>query len=328
MTLALSFTLSAFGENAAGVMLTAPMLSPNESCVIVGTTIGGGGTLAISADNNLGLSGTRVTFDGGALQLLSGLTSNRDMTVNAGGGTLIGTFGGSTAAVTLGGTISGTGGLSIEGRTVKLTATNSYTGVTTVNGTLDIEGSIASSSLTTVNGLLRGAGTLGNTLVASNGLFRPGNTAGTSLTVAGNLAFQSGAQYLVLVNSQGSTSARVSGTASLSGNVQPLFQSSNLLPQYTILTANGGITGTFSSIEPSGFVAATLSYDAHNVFLNLAPFVSPDLNANQHNVAATLAHSSRRRAAFRVCSRRCRRKILHKCPARPRPDRSRPPSTR
>jgi autotransporter-associated beta strand protein len=256
-----------------------------------GTTIGGGGTLAISADNNLGLSGTRVTFDGGALQLLSGLTSNRDMTVNAGGGTLIGSFGGgSTAAVTLGGTISGTGGLSIQGRTVKLTANNSYTGATTVNGTLDIEGSIASSSLTTVNGLLRGAGTLGNTLVASDGLFRPGNTAGTSLTVAGNLAFQSGAQYLVVVNSQGSTSARVSGTASLSGNVQPSFQSSNLLPQYTILTANGGITGTFSSIESSDFIALTLSYDAHNVFLNVAPLVSPDLNANQHNVAATLAH--------------------------------------
>ncbi|MFL6790608.1 MAG: beta strand repeat-containing protein, partial [Bradyrhizobium sp.] len=254
-----------------------------------GTTIGGGGTLAISADNNLGLSGTRVTFDGGTLQLLSGLTSNRDMTVNAGGGTLIGSFGGSTAAVTLGGTISGTGGLSIEGRTVKLTATNSYAGATTVNGALEIEGSIASSSLTTVNGLLRGAGTLGDTLVTSSGLFRPGNTPGTSLTVAGNLAFQSGAQYLVQLNSQAATSAHVTGTASLNGQVSPSFTSGNLLQQYTILTATGGITGTFSSVTPSSNFIMTLSYDPHNVFLNVTPLVSADLNANQHNIAATLA---------------------------------------
>jgi autotransporter-associated beta strand protein len=100
--------------------------------------------------------------------------------------------------------------------TLTLSGVNTYTGTTTVNGGfLDVEGSIASSSLTTVNagGALTGAGTVGNTTIATGGIFLPSNGFGTSTTVQGNLAFQSGALYLVQLNSTSSTFANVRGTA-------------------------------------------------------------------------------------------------------------------
>jgi uncharacterized protein with beta-barrel porin domain len=67
--------------------------------------------------------------------------------------------------------------------------------------------------------------------------------------------------------------------------------SPDLLKQYTILTANGGISGSFSASSlSSSFLGASLSYDAHNVFLNVASLMSPNLNANQRNIATALAN--------------------------------------
>ena len=104
--------------------------------------------------------------------------------------------------------------------TLTLSGTNTYTGTTMVfGGVLDVEGSIATSSLTTVNanGALTGAGKVGNATIAKGGIFLPGNgQPGSFMTVAGNLAFQSGALYLVQLNSTASTFANVppdAGTA-------------------------------------------------------------------------------------------------------------------
>jgi autotransporter-associated beta strand protein len=51
-----------------------------------GTTISAG-TLAVSADANLGNTSGGLSFGGGTLQYLAGFTSNRGVTLNAGGGT-------------------------------------------------------------------------------------------------------------------------------------------------------------------------------------------------------------------------------------------------
>ena len=128
-------------------------------------------------------------------------------------------------STTVSGVITGTGGSLVKtgSGTLTLSGINSYTGSTTVNaGTLIVDGSIAPSSLTTVNsgGTLGGTGTVGNTQINSGGVFAPGSgSAGTSMTVAGNLAFQSGALYLVQVNSSTASLANVTGTASLAGTV-------------------------------------------------------------------------------------------------------------
>ena len=181
--------------------------------------------------------------------------------------------------------------------TFVLSGTNSYTGTTTVNGgILEVDGSIATSSLTTVNAnaALIGTGTVGNTTVAGGGIFLPGNgTPGSFMTVAGNLALQSGALYLVQLNSVTSSFTNVTGTATLDGLVgASVLPGSTVLKQYTILTATGGHNGAFTGVEtlglPPGFVA-TLSYDPTHAYLNFALNYGPNLNVNRQNVSNALS---------------------------------------
>jgi autotransporter-associated beta strand protein len=186
--------------------------------------------------------------------------------------------------------------------TLALTGANSYTGPTTVNaGVLEVDGSIAASSLTSVNtgAMLTGTGTVGAVAVNSGGTLAPGNgTAGTSLSIAGNLAFQSGAIYLVQLNPATASFANVTGTASLGGaSVNAAFASGAYVEKkYTILTAAGGLSGTFAPAIvttnlPTTF-NTTLSYDANNAYLNLVlNFSIPGgLNGNQQRVGAALSN--------------------------------------
>ena len=83
-----------------------------------------------------------------------------------------------------------------------LTGTSTYTGTTTVGaGILDVEGSLTGTSSVVVNSgaTLAGGGTVDPVTVTINSgaTFAPGTPGapGTSMTIAGNLAFQSGAFY-------------------------------------------------------------------------------------------------------------------------------------
>jgi autotransporter-associated beta strand protein len=183
-----------------------------------------------------------------------------------------------------------------------LTGANTYTGATTIDsGTLEVDGSIASSSLTTVmsGATLTGVGSVGATQVNSGGVFAPGSgMPGTSMTIYGSLAFNSGATYEVYLNPSTSTLAKVMGPASLNGEVLADFApGSYVTKQYTILTASGGLGGTtFASLAtvgaPAGF-AETLTYDADDVYLDLTSTLgaTPGLNVNQRNVAAALGNA-------------------------------------
>jgi uncharacterized protein with beta-barrel porin domain len=164
---------------------------------------------------------------------------------------------------------------------------------------LDVEGSIASSALTTVNagGALTGGGTVGNTTIASGGIFLPGDgPPGSSTTVAGNLAFQSGALYLVQLNSGTSTFATVTGSATLAGTVGASFAAgSTVMKQYMILTFAGGRSGTFDGagvIGGGSALVATVSYDPNHAYLNFAlDFgATPGLTINQQKVGAALSN--------------------------------------
>ncbi|MES5482673.1 autotransporter domain-containing protein [Bradyrhizobium sp. INPA03-11B] len=188
-----------------------------------------------------------------------------------------------------------------------LSGINHYTGTTMVNGgALEVNGSIAPSSMTTVNALaqLTGIGTVGNTTIATNGAFAPGSgVAGTSMTVNGGLALQSGAQYLVSLNPTTSSFAQVTGIATLGGaTVNARYANGSYVSKrYTILSAAGGMNGTFGPLVntnlPSNF-KASLSYDANTAYLDLAlnftPPAAPNfgsgLSINQQNVANTLVN--------------------------------------
>ncbi len=269
-----------------------------------GTTINAG-TLAVSADNNLGNGSGALAFGGGTLQYLAGFTSTRAVTLNSGGG-IFDTNGNNA---TLGGTLSGIGGLTkIGAGTLTLSGTNTYSGTTTINaGTLIVNGAIANSAVTVNSGaILAGTGTVGATTINSGGTFAPGNSPGT-MTVQGNLAFQSGALYLVQVNPSTASSASLTagGSATLAGTVNAVFASGGYVARiYTILSAAGGLGGAFSSLTtsnlPAGF-AAFLSYTATDAILNLtATLGQPSgpsgpgalgtgaLSGNQRNVANAL----------------------------------------
>ncbi len=271
-------------------------------------------------DNSTGDKAQFITNGTGFVDFSGSLGPNGDGRIPAGsiagsgfyyigaGNTLV--VGGNDLSTTVSGVIAdtnpcgcfpGTGTLEKVGTgTLTLSGTNTYTGTTTVNGgVLDVEGSIASSVLTIVNAnaSLTGAGTVGHTTIASGGIFLPGNgTPGTFTTVAGNLAFQSGALYLVQLNSVTSTYASVTGTAALAGTVGASFApGSTVQKQYTILSAAGGHSGGFAGAGVIGGPAAlvaTLSYDLTHAFLNFAlDFGStPGTNVNQQNVGNTLSN--------------------------------------
>src|SRR5260370_23850471 len=125
---------------------------------------------------------------------------------------------------------------------------------------------------------------------------RGSGVEGSAMTGAGNLAFQSGALYLVQLDPAASTFASVTGTALLNGSVDAVFLAgSYLAKQYTIVSAAGGSSGTFGSVMSVNLpstLAASLSYDANNASLNIGLGVSqlPGLNGNQRNVANALSN--------------------------------------
>jgi autotransporter-associated beta strand protein len=201
--------------------------------------------------------------------------------------------------VTFGGAISGNGVTSqIGSGTTILTGVSTYTGATNVNaGTLSVNGSIASSSLTTVNagGTLGGNGTVGNTTI-NGGTLAPGNSIGL-LTVQGNLVMTAASSYMIEVSPANADRTNVTGTATLGGaSVKASFAPGAYMSrQYTIINAAAGVSGTFNSLvntNLSNNLTSSLSYDANNAYLNLVlHFGLPSiLNGNQQQVGNALTN--------------------------------------
>jgi fibronectin-binding autotransporter adhesin len=253
-------------------------------------------------------SGVTATLALGANNTISGLADNPGNTTSvqlnghvltlAPLASLLWSYTGSIVdgSATGGGLVQNGPGVSI------LTGTSTYTGPTTVNaGTLEVDGTIAGTSGVTVNagGTLTGVGTIDPPAVAVNsgGTFAPGapGMPGTSMTIAGNLAFQSGAIYLVQLNSASTTFANVAGTAALAGNVLAAFApGTNPQKQYTILQSAGLNGTTFAAVGTANLpnFNASLSYTNGNVLLNLSANLGSgtSLNGNQQNAATSIGN--------------------------------------
>jgi autotransporter-associated beta strand protein len=271
----------------------------NAGTLMAGSsTAFGTGGVGVASGTTLDINGQNLVIGSLSDVLGTGGTVTNDDTI---AGTL--TLGGDNSSTTFSGVIEdGTHAISlVKQGTGKFTlaGTNAYSGTTTVNeGTLNVSGSIASSSLTTVNAdaVLTGTGTTGDLDIASDGIFAPGTpgAAGTAMTVSGNLTFAAGAYYLVALDPSSASYADVSGTAALDGTVLAAFDTGTYaVRRYTILQSAGLGGTTFAGLStadlPAGF-AASLAYTNNDVLLELTANLGGGtaLNRNQQNVADSL----------------------------------------
>jgi autotransporter-associated beta strand protein len=229
--------------------------------------------------NNSYSGGTTIaggTLIGTTASLQGAITNNGALTFNQ------------ASSGTYGGAISGTGTLSKTNTgSVTLSAANSYSGATTVSqGTLLVatNGSIASSSLATVNGgllqvngiagavtvnnggSLGGSGSVGALSLNGGGLLNPGNSPGT-LTANSATVLGSSTYNWQISNSGLGTTA---GTDWDLLNVTTLLDMSAITGTGTdkwnlVVTADGAFTGWTNNNSPYEYVfaqAANLSLSA------------------------------------------------------------------
>jgi outer membrane autotransporter protein len=286
---------SSFGISAASGTVT------NSGAISGSTAINlGGDSDVFNTGTITGTGGTAVNFAGGLNTLTLGPGSViAGKVVGAGSDTF-----------QLGGVGSGTFDLGLIG------ATQQYQGFSTFNkagsstwtvtgafaqsdpwtvqsGTFVVNGDLSAASGITVDpgATLGGTGTLSNTTINDGATLAPGppNSIGT-LRVIGNLVLASAASYLVQVSPATASLTTISGTASLGGTLvaNGTGGAYSIGHKYTVLTASGGVTGTFSSLVVSGFGAATqptITYDANDAFLVLAPAALQLPSAPPTNVA-------------------------------------------
>ncbi|CCD84168.1 putative Outer membrane autotransporter [Bradyrhizobium sp. ORS 285] len=289
-----------FTKVGTGTMrLDGPTTYTGQTTISAGSLQAGASGVLASASAFMIASGATLDLNGFD-QSIGSLAGNGNVLLGA--ATL--TAGGNNGSTTFSGAITGSGGFTKTGSgRMTLTGTNNYTGATIINGgVLDIAGAITNTSGVTVNagGTLMGAGLVDPPMTVSinnGGTLAPGNgTAGSSMTIVGNLAFQSGAAYLVQLNPTTASFTSVTGSATLGGaTVNAAFANGGYVDKrYTILTASGGLSGSFGAVVktnlPSGF-KTSLSYDANNVYLDLVlAFALPGgLNGNQKAVGDTLS---------------------------------------
>ncbi|MDV3456204.1 autotransporter-associated beta strand repeat-containing protein [Sphingomonas sp. HF-S4] len=201
-----------------------------------------------------------------------------------------------TANGSYAGTLTGTGSVLFRGGgTVLLTGNSSgFAGTTSVGAgsMFSVNGTLGGTIDVAAGGRLQGSGTAGSANVA--GTIAPGNSIGT-LSFTGNLAFTSGGIFEVEANAAGqSDKIVVNGTASIASGttVSVLAANGNYAANtsYTILTAAGGLSGTFTNVTSNlAFLTPTLAYGANAVTLNLkrntVDFITVAQTGNQSAVA-------------------------------------------
>lgn len=244
---------------------------------------------------NLGtISSPKVAADfAGTLQVGNGGTTGTLIGDVIDRGTLI--FNRSDA-VTFGGVVSDMGALRQAGPgMLTLSSASTYTGPTTVaGGTLSVTGSLASAVTVASGAALTPTGRIGGLSVSSGGSVSTTGTPST-LTVAGPVSFASGSTYRVAITpAGGSDRIASSGAAALAGGTVQVAAAPGAYTgnqSYSILTAQGGVSGTFSSATSSfALLSPNLSYTPTSVLLTLvrAPLVGTGQTINQRAVARAL----------------------------------------
>ncbi|MDO5897510.1 autotransporter outer membrane beta-barrel domain-containing protein [Agrobacterium sp. Azo12] len=201
-----------------------------------------------------------------------------------------------------------------------------FSGVTNVNGGSLLVSNVLGGTVKVNNGgTIGGTGTIGTTTIGDGGILSPGgletiiwarastfgapsfNQIGT-LTVDGNLTLRDGSTYAVDLSGTTSDLVHVDGQASIEDGADVKVTSLDdatsyqQTQKYTILNADGGLTGKFSELinTSSAFLDITTSYDDYNAYLNVSvkgsgntgtnpnPFSRVARTGNQKSLAGAL----------------------------------------
>ena len=221
--------------------------------------------------------GTLLTFTGGVLgQLGRGdvtVTGPGSQWTNVNGGIQVGSalpnsIG--TLTVANGGSVSDTPSGTTVGGLITVGGGGGFRGALIGNGSV-------TATQTQINA--------GGFLVPGQGIVPGQGGTPDAMRFIGNLAFQSGAFYVVQVNPTTASTTNVLGTASLAGTVVANFAPGSYVSRfYPILAAVGGVTGTFDRLVPLGLptnFGATLSYTGNTALLGLRAQLVPEIPPTQ-----------------------------------------------
>jgi len=279
------------------------LLSGQGTLALTGTNTHAGGIL-VTDDSTLSINNAQALGTGGVGLANGRLRFDMDGAVDAPVTLMAGvnTLDTGVHNVTIGGSITGTGGFVKTGSArLNLTGDSDYSGTTFVSdGRLAVNGSILNSGFIVESGAsIGGNGNLGGLIVRTNATAAPGNSIG-QLSVATTVLFEQGSVYEVEVDASGASDRiEATGVATLEGGtVRVLAEAGNYRPQtsYQILTAAGGVVGEFENVSSNlAFLLPTLSYGANAVTLTLTRndvrFVDVADTANQRATAGAIGGS-------------------------------------
>jgi uncharacterized protein with beta-barrel porin domain len=283
--------------------------------------LGGAGGSATSAPagggGGSGLGGAIFVQEGGLLIVEDGISFSGNSTTAGLGGMAAGSSGGNGSSIgedifirsggsvtfQINGTlaisnpIGGAGLLSDIGGpavlmsgagTLFLNGANTYLGGTLIqSGTLNLNGSVSGDVNIGSSGTLSGNATIGGSIYNS-GTITPGNSIREIFTT--DLFLSSTSVYNVEVNSAGgSGTISASGLAQLGGSIVVTPDDLNFTAPvtYTIISANSGFTGGFSSITSS--VPALMSLNDPPQTIQLTYFPLGAIGLKENNVANCFA---------------------------------------
>jgi fibronectin-binding autotransporter adhesin len=272
-------------SGTGGINVNGGTFNVDGSNTYTGLTEITSGTLEISGSGNIAQS-SRVDVSGGATFDIQNASSSLAIKSLSGASTSTVTLGANTLSLTsaggqtFSGIIGGTGGFTVSSGNETLSSnTNTYTGLTTVSGTLlltgsdsilassgvsdlgtfDISGNGATTSIKTLYG--NGIVTLGgNTLILTNaGPTSTGNFSGAINGVGGGLTINGGTETLAGANTYTGNTTISGGTLSISGTT--ILSSAKVIDNSAlIITSNSSIQSlTGNGTVNLGSVTLTLT---------------------------------------------------------------------
>jgi len=281
------FDQATTGTFAGAITGTGKLVTQNTGTLVLtgnntftgGIQVNAGSNLSISSSSALGtgqldLVGSSTTP--ATLTITEDITIANDITVS--GDPTFNVSSGATMTVSgeIADGVSSADVVVQGGGTLNLTNTNTYSGPTTID---------SGSTLA-----LSRSGSIANSIVSNAGTFNIQNSA-NNVSVAG---FSQAVSGLLAMNIAPTHNQEllVNGTTSLAGGLSLAAASGRYLPgHYTLLTSTGLLSGAFSNVAISSFANPTqlgysLSYDAHDVYLNFLPNLLETQTSLQANVAA------------------------------------------